>query len=72
MPGRGARDEIGCRRSDDDRVRFACELDVVERSAGVEQARVYRATSERFERDPTDEFGRRLRQDDVHLGAGLA
>ena len=69
---RGAGDEIGRRGSDDDRLRFARELDVIERATRVEEAGVYRAASERLERHLTDEFGGACGEDDIHLRAGLA
>ena len=69
---RGARDEVRRCRRDDDRLRLARELDVIERAAGVEEPGMDGTPRERFEGDATDEFGGAGGEHDVHLGAGLA
>ena len=72
LAGRGARDEVGGRRGDDDRVRFTCEPDVIEGAAGIEQPAVHGASGEGFKGEAADELAAGRREHDVHLRPRLA
>jgi len=71
LPRRGARHEIRRRRRDDDGMRGAREMDVVERTPGIEQPGMHRAACERFKGDCADEFSRGRRHHHVYRRSRL-
>ena len=70
LAGGGARHEVRRRRRDHYGVRRACQVDVVERAARVEQPGVHWPTGERFEGDAPNELRSGARENDVDFRTG--